>query len=131
MEKEIKNKIEMPVENLFYGEEFYSDLWELADYFERNELIEEFEDNDTIDIFHSEEEPIAKFTAECILDQVECDRFSEHNNEKEYNQILKLLNENINFEKLNSEIPKLFYAKYPAYKLKISELKKVMEDLTK
>jgi len=102
------------MENFNYNGNFYAELYDLAEdleYWKEDLLLEEYPVDFTLKIDLMELRPIVEFTPEsiaegCILD----DRYSEENAEDEYAKIIKALTENIDFEKLNSLIPKLYYA---------------------
>lgn len=115
-------------ENFFWGEDFYSELWDLIDYFDRNEIWEEFQENESIKLYQATEEPIIVFNADIIAENLDSQRFSEHEDEKEFKIILKALNECIDFDKLNSMIPKLWYGGGIPYEMKISDLKQIKEE---
>lgn len=93
------------MENFFYNDKFYSDIDEFI------ETIEEEYDCDikdlpkdfTADITESELKPILTLSIDDI--NLDSDNFSEDESE-EFCKITKVLKENIDFDKINSLMPK-------------------------
>jgi len=92
----------------YYNEKYY---YQIAD------IIEEWDfdaipEAEVLKVENCTEEPIITLTAELIADCLEShleERHSENNEEREYEQIIKVLKENIHFETINSRLPKLWY----------------------
>jgi hypothetical protein len=101
------------MENFFYNDKFYTDLYDLAEDLEFDavdDLIEDYPDDYTICIELSQLQPVVVFTPDliaenCILE----DRYSEENSDREYDTIVNALKQCIDFEKLNSLMPSLYY----------------------
>lgn len=92
----------------YYNETFYSDLTELAEDID----IEAMNDTDTIKVCNCNLEPIVTLSADLIAENLYNDleeRHSEWNAEGELNEIIEALKRNIDFDKLNSELPILWY----------------------
>ena len=92
----------------YYNENFYTAVEEIIEDID----IDCMEENDTIKVENCDLEPIITLTAELIIDSLERnleERHSEDNANEEYNRIVAVLKQNIDFEKLNSELPKLWY----------------------
>ena len=92
----------------YYNENFYDDI---------NEIITDWallgiNDDEIIKVENCTLEPIVTLTAELIAESLEGEleeRLSEDNYEGELNQIIAALKNNIDFDKLNSKMPKLWY----------------------
>ena len=98
------------MENFFVDDNFYTELSELIDYkCWDKELVENLPDNYTLEVVTSSLEPIIILDAERITEILGEERFSENGSENEISKIIKILNENIEFEKINNEIPTLYY----------------------
>ena len=91
---------------MYYNENFYHELSDLVADID----FEEMKPGDTITVEACDLDPIGKLDAESltewIMDQWE-DRQSEDG--YEYEKLEKVLRENIDFEKLNAAMPKLYY----------------------
>lgn len=99
------------MENFFYNEQFYSDLTECCNYNDWDEqVIQSFPDDFKIEVELSNLETIQRLSPEWILERIEDERFSE-NTEDEADLITNILRENIDFEKINALMPKLYYSK--------------------
>lgn len=98
------------IENFFYGDSLYSDIYELADYIENNDCeIHELPDDYVLECFKSELSPLVEFDAQWIAERIDDERFPEDNDDKVFSKIINALNECIDFKKLNSMIPELYY----------------------
>ena len=98
------------MENFFYNDNFYSELSECCDYNDWDkEEIESFPDDFKLEVECSILEPIVTIDAEWITERIDEERFSEERCNDEVSKIMKILNENIDFEKINSLIPNLYY----------------------
>lgn len=100
------------MENFFYNDEFYPDIECLVSYlgiYEEN--VNELDDNYSIKVELSNLEPIfskidASYICQLLADDEE-DRLTENFDEEE--EIMKALNESIDFIALNEKIPKYYY----------------------
>ena len=98
------------MENFFYNDNFYSELSECCDYNDWDkEEIESYPDDFKLEVECSELSPIVEINAEWITEKIDEERFSEYRCDDEVSKIMKILNENIDFEKINRLIPKLYY----------------------
>ena len=98
------------MENFFYNDTFYSELSEYCDYNDLDkEEIESYPDDFKLEVECSELAPIVKIDAEWITERIDEERFSEERCDDEVSKIMKILNENIDFEKINLLIPQLYY----------------------
>ena len=101
----------MITENFFVDDKYYTELNDLVtdileDYYV--DTVSELPDDFTVTLHESELRPIIQYSAD-YLAQLSEDDYSENNDEQEYRIIKDALNECIDFEKLNSMIPKLYY----------------------
>lgn len=102
------------IENFFEDGNFYTDL---EDFIYRvfdgeKEQIEELEDDKLFLCKGSRLEPILSLSAEWIAERIDDERFSENNSDREIEEISKILESNIDYEKINSLMPKLYYENY-------------------
>ncbi len=98
-------------ENFFYNDKFYSDLTECCDYNDWDEeYIASLPDDYKLEVTCADLQPIVNLDANWISERIDDERFSEDNCDKETEKIMKVLNENIDFEKINSLMPKLYYS---------------------
>lgn len=89
------------------NENFFSDVTELAEYLEYEFLIGQ-DDYYTIEVYNCDLESIGVLDAEVLALRVfDEDRFSE--DATEYEDLVKIFNENIDFEKINNLLPKMWY----------------------
>lgn len=98
------------MENFFVDDKFYSDMDSLMndlDLFEEQDV----EDLDgtvfTVECFQSSLEPLVTLSYDWILDRVNEERFPE-DNDRINNEFTKAI-EAIDFDKVNSLMPKLYY----------------------
>lgn len=104
------------MENFFYEDNFYTELCELCEYQDWDkEYIQTLPEDYTIEVMLTDAEPIFKLDAEWITERIDEERFSENNCDDEYSRITKILNENIDFEKINALIPQLYYGNRAIY----------------
>jgi hypothetical protein len=100
------------MENFFYNDKFYRDIEELSedldDIQEEND-IKELPEDYKIEVYKSSLEQIVYFDIDWFFDNIEIERYSEQRGDEEATQIQKALNSWINFDRLNSEIPQLYY----------------------
>lgn len=95
----------------YYNENFYHDLDQLIDDLDF-EKVEDLDDDFSIIYKECDEEPIIQLSAEILGELIsdwQEERFSEDDSEGEHESIVKVLSENINFDKINSEMPTLLY----------------------
>lgn len=105
-----KRREENNLENFFYNNKFYYEVSELIDEIESDECeIHELPDDYKLECFKSELSPLVEFDAQWIAERIDEERFSDDNCDGEFTKIVKALNECIDFEKLNSMIPKMYY----------------------
>jgi hypothetical protein len=99
------------MENFFYNGEFFHNLTELLEYVEWDAAyIANLPDDSTLVVYESDYEPIQELSADFIAQRINEERFSEENCDKEFIEIVNILNNNIDFEKINSLMPKLHYS---------------------
>lgn len=109
------------------GHFFFTDLYELVEhfYFESLEqLKEDFPQGIEVNI--CELQPICIFTPEKITWCIDDDRYPEED-EKVYNKVIEALNKHIDFEKLNADMPQLWYATESKELFPLEELIEVYE----
>lgn len=104
-------------ENFFYGEKFYSDLDELTDDIElyNEEDILALPDDYSLDCKYSRLEPIVTLSVDWIIEKISEDRLTEDGDELE--EIGRVLSANIDFDKVNHLIPKLYYESKENFKI--------------
>ena len=101
------------IENFFVDEKFFSDtdeylIYLLEDQYEV-ETVEELPDDFNETIRFGELERIVEFTPDDIIQCcISDDRFPE-DDDRLYSEIEALLRKYVDFDKLNAEIPKLYY----------------------
>jgi len=94
----------------YYNEKFYNEVEEIIEDLD----LDEMDEGETIKIYDCIEEPIYTISAEKIAEmyvEIDEERHSEDNFEAEHNAIVKVLSENIDFDKINAEMPTLWYSK--------------------
>ena len=92
----------------YYNENFYSEVEEIIEDLD----LDCMDENETLKVENCDLEPIITLTAKLIVDSLENhleERHSENCAEIEYNRIVAVLKQNIDFDKINSELPKLWY----------------------
>lgn len=89
----------------FYNEKHFSDIAEFAEDMTEEE-INQMKEDDTYQVSVAKEEPIFQLSVDWVVSRFE-DRFTEDGDD--YSQTRKILEDNIDFAKLNSLIPKLLY----------------------
>ena len=99
------------MENFFVDGEFYTDLGDfIYKVFDgEEEQVRELEEDAVFECKGSKLEPIIDFSTQWITERIDDDRFSENNVDSEIDEIEKVLNGNIDFEKINALIPKLYF----------------------
>ena len=114
----------------YFNDNFYSELYDLIDDeldFEKspNELDDDFvliyQECELQPIFTLDKDKLS----DLLLDVYE-DRFSEDGDES--HEVIKAINESIDFDKLNSMIPELWYPKHEKLKLSKSEIISIYND---
>jgi hypothetical protein len=109
------------MENFFYSNKYYSDLDELLDDLDLSEDgISELPDDYLLDCRRANLEPIITLSVDWIGDRIDEERFSEDADEVE--EIQKILSSNIDFEKINSLMPKLYYESREKFKITKADL---------
>ena len=116
------------MENFFVDDIFYTDLSELCEYqcWEKSE-IELYSDDYRLEVRPAVLEPIVKFNALDITERIEDDRFSENGIDNEIKKIAKILDDNIDFDRINSQIPKLYYSTYKKHHFTKQDLLEVFD----
>ena len=92
----------------YYNETFYNEISEIIEEWDFEQVGESF----TLKVENCDLEPIITLNAVLIADSLKSDleeRHSENCAEIEYNRIVAVLKQNIDFDKINSELPKLWY----------------------
>ncbi len=107
--------------NFFYNEKFYESIEDLMEDLEIDE--ENIEDAPNFfQCYESSLEPIFQLSTDWILDRVDEERFSEDDSENgDYNKLKKLL-DTLDFQEINSKIPKLYYQSYKKFEITKVEL---------
>ena len=101
------------MENFFYNDNFYSDMESfIHENFDDESEIAELDDDKLFLCKGSKLEPILKLSAEWIAERIDDDRFSENNIDGEVEEISEILEKNIDYGKINSLMPKLYYENY-------------------
>ena len=107
-------------ESFFIDDEFYHDILHYAESMDGE--IEDLEDDWTIQVTACELQPLVTFTPDWIAERIDEERFSENNSEQECDRIIKALKECVDFDKLNSLMPKLNYGTREKYFITKSDL---------
>lgn len=98
------------MENFFYDDDFHQDLDSLIDkILDLSEEVEDLPDDWEIECIGSNLESIVTLSAGWITERIDEDRFSENNVDSEVERIENALFKNVNFDLVNSLIPKLYY----------------------
>ena len=102
------------IENFFEDGKFYTDLEDfIYKVFDgEEEQVKELEDDAIFNCKGSELEPIINFSSQWVTDRIDDDRFSEKNAGAEYEKITKILDDNVDFQKIIDLLPKLYYENY-------------------
>jgi hypothetical protein len=105
--------------NFFYNNIFYEDI---PAFMEDLEIDEETIDQcrDSYSIKLGELQPIIKLDTEWILDRIDEERFTENGDEVE--KLEDILKKYIDFDKVNSMIPKLWYETYKKVEITKADL---------
>ena len=93
---------------IYFNGNFYDQIEDVIEDID----LESFDEAEVLKIENCTLEPIIHLDAEILVDRLEdilCDRHSENNATEEQKEIIEVLKRNINFEKLNSELPKLWF----------------------
>ena len=96
--------------NFMYAidDRFFSEVQDIAEHLEYDFLVEQTDDF-TVEAYECDLELIGFLSGESIAERVfDEDRFSE-NMDEDQERIAKILDANIDFEKINSLLPKLWY----------------------
>lgn len=96
------------MENFFWEDEFYRDLEELICDISEEDDLSDLEDDWEIVVNHSKLEPMFNFNLGWIMNRVEEERDNEEGTG--YEKLCKILKENINFVKINEDMPKFYYS---------------------
>jgi len=101
------------MENFFYNNDYFTDLEDFIEkVFDDEDEIQDLEDDKEYLCKGSTFEPILKLSAEWIAERIDDDRFSENNSDGEIEEISEILEKNIDYEKINALMPKLYYENY-------------------
>ena len=92
-------------EAIIHNDTFYHDLESLAESTEED--IKDMDDDDYITVEETSLEPLFYLDADFIIDNIDEERLSEDCDELD--KARKVLNENIDFDKINALLPKLHY----------------------
>lgn len=96
------------MENIFYQDEYYSELSDLMDALDLDEdNVHDLPDDYVLNCKECDLEPIIELSANWICEHISEERFSEEGIEAD--KLYKILAENIDYEKVNALIPKLYY----------------------
>ena len=89
--------------DFFVNGDFYLDLKEYCDY---NEIeLDDINDDDSLRVELSELEPVFQIHVEMLMGFIDEDRINDYT----CDDILKVLQDNIDFERINSLMPNLYY----------------------
>jgi hypothetical protein len=101
------------MENFFYNNDFYRDLESfINECFDDEDEIKELEDDKIFNCKGSTLESIITLSADWITNRIDDDRFSESNSDDECEKTTKILDNNIDYDKINALLPKLHYENY-------------------
>lgn len=108
------------MENFIYDDEFYHDLGDLLIALEIDEDSPELTDDWEIECIECELEPVFKLSVDFIFDHINEERFTEDGAEAD--KIEKVLRDNIDFDKINSLIPQLYYPTKKKFTIKKTDV---------
>ena len=95
------------MENFFYNDEFYDDIGSLMDAQDIDETMDGIDDQWEIECREGQLEPIVTLSVEWIMDRINPDRYTEDGDE--CHDIADLLEQYVNYEEINTQMPKLWY----------------------
>lgn len=97
------------MENFFYDDKFYGYFEDFIEDIEEEYdcEIEDLPEDFSVEVSESELKPILILSIDDI--NIESENYSDENEDNESDEILKVLKENIDFEKINSLIPKNYH----------------------
>lgn len=99
------------MENFICNDNFYTDILELSeDLFKTEQEIHDLDSEYKITCYKADLEPIIELDSDWIIERVEEDRWTMEGDE--IDKVIKLLNKYCDFDKINKEIPKLYYEQY-------------------
>jgi hypothetical protein len=96
--------------NFFWGDEFYSEVSDLLNIVSETEDLSDLEEDWSIECQGSVLEPIFELSAEKIFEKLGGEDRDDENYEAG-EKAIDVLNKHIDFEKINSLLPKLYYPK--------------------
>lgn len=99
------------MENFLIDDKFYSEIDDLIEDildWEGVDCIEDLKEGYSIEAHQCKLEPMFKFDLNHVLNTLNEERYPE-DNERIENQIVNLLKENINFDKIKQGMPELYY----------------------
>ena len=96
------------MENISFNDNFFSDLTELCDYegFDL-EMLRSMPDDFSIEVYKCHLEPVFEFTPQWLTERVNEERWPENDNDSTFNHVWKLLEDNIDFDKINANMPNI------------------------
>lgn len=94
------------MKHFFYEDKFYHDLGDLIDEWGEDE-VKNFPDDWSITVEEATEEPILTLSTEWIIERIDDERWTEDGDE--WHKVHKVLVDNIDFQKINTLMPKLWY----------------------
>ena len=120
------------MENFFFNDIFFSDIYELVEYecWEISDIESEPEDY-VLNVELSCLEPIITLNSTKITERIDDERFSKNGIDREIDKINKILNEHIDFDKINNKIPKLYYKTGQIHSFTKSDLLEAINQLYK
>lgn len=95
------------MENFVIDDKFYRDFEELIYDISEEDDLSDLEENWAIEAYECELEPVFKLCANWICDRINEERFNEDG--EPYDKIYEILSKEIDFEKINEQIPKYWY----------------------
>ncbi len=93
-------------EVFFWNDEFCYDLDKIFEYLEE-EYGKDIPDDWSDTIIEAELQPVFKISIDWIMDRINEERFDEEG--KPWDKVVNVLNKYIDFDKINEEMPKLYY----------------------
>jgi len=100
------------IEVFVYNDKFYYEIGDLLDDYDI-ENPQDIEDDMSFTIYPCQLEPLVTLSADWIMDRIDEERFSEEGDESE--KVADTLLKYIDFEKVNSMMPKMYYPIGPKY----------------
>lgn len=95
------------MENFFWNAEFYRDIEELIDKISDEEDLSDLEDDWSIECREGELQKVITLSPDWMMERISEERFEEDGDT--YEKVYDMLEKNIDFEKIDTLMPELWY----------------------